>query len=81
MPNTQISTVWTFSHVLQVLMPPSIFVAEHLVLYYMHKGHNQLMLPSGGGFHDTILQKPHETALGGHLGSEKTLEALQACVW
>ena len=28
---------------------------EHPVLYRMHKGHDQLVLPSGGGFRDTVL--------------------------
>ena len=51
---------------------------EHPVLYHVHKGRDQLVLPSGGGFHDTVLRELHDTALGGHLGSAKTLEALQA---
>ena len=54
---------------------------EHPVLYRVHKGRDQLVLPSGGGFRDTVLQELHDTALGGHLGAAKTLEALQARVW
>ena len=47
---------------------------EHPVLYRVHKGHDQLVLPSGGGFCDTVLRELYDTALGGHLGSAKTLE-------
>ena len=54
---------------------------QHPVLYLVYKWHNQLVLPSGGGFHDTGLQELHETALIGHLGLAKTLEALQARFW
>ena len=54
---------------------------EHSVLYRVHKGCDKLILPSGGGFHNTALHKLHDTALGGHLGLSKTLEALQAHVW
>ena len=54
---------------------------EHPVLYYVHKGHDQLVQPSGGGFYDTVLQKLHDAPLGGYLGSAKTLEVVQACVW
>ena len=54
---------------------------EHPILYRVHKGRDQLVLPSGGGFHDTVLRELHDTALGGHLGAAKTLEALQARVW
>ena len=49
---------------------------EHPVLYCVHKGCDQLVLPSGGGFRDTVLRELHDTALGGHLGAAKTLEAL-----
>ena len=54
---------------------------EHPVLYRVHKGCDQLVLPSGGGFRDTVMRELHDTALGGHLGAAKTLEALQARVW
>ena len=54
---------------------------EHPVLYRVYKGHDQLVLPSGGGFRDTVLQELHGTALGGHLGAAKIVEALQARVW
>ena len=54
---------------------------EHPVLYRVHKGRDQLVLPSGGGFRDTVRPKLYDTALGGHLGAAKTLEALQARVW
>ena len=54
---------------------------EHPVLYNVHKGHDQLVLPSGGGFHDTDMRELHDTALRGHLGSARTLETLQACLW
>ena len=47
----------------------------------MHKGSDQLLLPSGAGFHDTVMQELYDTALRVHLGSVKTLEALQAYVW
>ena len=53
---------------------------EHPVLYHVHKGCDQLVLPSGDGFRDTGLQELHDPAIGGHLGSAKTLEALQACI-
>ena len=54
---------------------------EYPVLYYLHKGHDQLVLPSGGRFSVTVLRELHNTAFGGHLGSARTLEALQAHVW
>ena len=54
---------------------------EHPVLYKVKRVHDQLVLPSGGGFHDTVLQKLYNADLRGHLGSARTLEALQACIW
>ena len=54
---------------------------EHPVLYHVHKGPDQLVLPSGGGFGDTVLQELYDTALGGHLGAAKTLDILQERVW
>ena len=35
------------------------------------------MLPAKGGFHEIVLCELHGSALGGHLGPEKTLLALQ----
>ena len=40
-----------------------------------------MVLPSGGRFHDTVLRDLYDATLGGYLGSNKTLKALQACVW
>ena len=48
---------------------------EHPVLYHVYKGHDQLVLPSRGGFHDIFLRELYDTALGIHLGSSKTLKA------
>ena len=40
-----------------------------------------LVLPAKGGFCEIVLCELHESALGGHLGAEKMLLALQQRVW
>ena len=39
------------------------------------------MLPAEVGFGRIVLYKLHDSALGGHLGAEKMLLALQQRVW
>ena len=53
----------------------------HPVFYCVHKSCDQWVLPNGGSFRDTVMHELHDAALGGHLGSAKTLEALQAYIW
>ena len=40
-----------------------------------------LVLLVEGGFHEIVLCELHDSALGGQLGTEKTLQALQQRVW
>ena len=39
-------------------------------------GHDQLVLPAGGGFRELVLAELHDSQLGGHLDSRHTLAAL-----
>ena len=60
---------------------PFLWGGQHPVLCRVHKGSDQLVLTSGGGFCDTILRELHDTAIGGYLDSAKAIAALQICVW
>ena len=51
------------------------------VLYCVSAGHDQLVLPAAGGFRELVLAELHDTRLGGHLDSRRTLAAFQLCVW
>ena len=54
---------------------------EHPTLYWVLNDSKVLVLPAKGGFCEIVLCKLYESALGGHLGAEKTLLALQQRVW
>ena len=41
-----------------------------------HNSHEQIVLPSSGGFQALDLEECHESSLAGHLGTRKTLELL-----
>ena len=47
----------------------------------MYADHNQLVLPAAGGFRELVLAELHDTRLGGHLNSCRTLAMLQLRVW
>ena len=49
-------------------------------LYCVSAGHDQLILPAAGGFHELVLTELHDSRLGGHLDSRRTLAALQLCI-
>ena len=46
---------------------------EHLTLYRVLNDSEVLMLSAEGGYHKTVLCELHDSALGAHLGAEKTL--------
>ena len=54
---------------------------EHPVLYRVLDSHEVLVLPAAGGFREMVLRELHDSALGGHMGAEKTYVALQKGVW
>ena len=49
---------------------------ENPTLYRVLNDSEVLVLPAKGGFHEIILYELHDSALGGHLGADKTLLAL-----
>ena len=49
---------------------------EHPTLYRVLNDSEVLVLPAKGGFCEIVLCELHDSALGGHLGAEKTLLAL-----
>ena len=49
---------------------------EHPTLYRVLNDSEVLVLPVKGSFHEIVLRELHDSALGGHLGAEKTLLAL-----
>ena len=51
------------------------------MLYDVSAGHDQLILPASGGFCELVLAELHNSQLGGHLDSRRTLAALQLHVW
>ena len=50
-------------------------------MYRVPAGHDQLVLPAAGGFRKLVLAELHDSQLGGHLDSRRTLVALQLRVW
>ena len=46
------------------------------VLYRVSHGHEQLVLPATGGFHQIVLSELHDSKLGGHLDATRTLVVL-----
>ena len=54
---------------------------EHPTLYRVLNDYKVLVPPDKGGFHEIILFELHDSALGGQLGAEKMLLALQQQVW
>ena len=54
---------------------------EHPTLYRVLNDSEVLVLPAKGGFCEIVLHELHDSALGGQLGAEKTLLALQQRVW
>ena len=55
-----------------VLLGGGLFPA----LYRVSAVHDQLLLPASGGFRELVLAEPHDSRLGGHLDSHRTLVAL-----
>ena len=49
---------------------------EHPTLYQVLNDSEVLVLPAKGGFCESVLYELYDSALGGHLGAEKTLLAL-----
>ena len=49
---------------------------EHPTLYQVLNDSEVLVLPAKGGFREIVLCELYDSALGGHLGAEKTLLAL-----
>ena len=49
---------------------------EFPALYRVSAGHDQLVLPAAGGFRELVLAELHDSQLGGHLDSRRTLAAL-----
>ena len=49
---------------------------EFPALYRVSAGHNQLVLPAAGGFRELVLAELHDSQLGGHLDSCRTLAIL-----
>ena len=50
---------------------------EHPTLYRVLNDSKVLVLPAKSGFCEIVLHELYDSALGGHLGAEKTLLALQ----
>ena len=46
------------------------------VLYRVSHGREQLVLPATGGFRQLVLSELHDSKLGGHLDTTRTLAAL-----
>ena len=60
------------------LTPRSICVGggDTPVLYRISHGHEQLVLPATGGFHQLVLSELHDSKLGGRFDATCTLAAL-----
>ena len=50
-------------------------------MYHVLDSHKVLVLPAAGGFREMVLRELHESALGGHMGAEKTYLASQKRIW
>ena len=50
-------------------------------MYHVLDSHEVLVLPAAGRFREMVLCELHDSALGGHMGAEKTYVALQKRVW